>query len=147
MSNAKGFAPKTSELATAKDTAITVQATSPAPIAADISNQWEVFTDRPAVAATASALIATGKGFKTVWDEEKENEYGKSFILWGFGVLKSIFLPLFSLLWLALNGAYIWSRKPETKTAVKAKWQALKTWASPKFGYEKEGDRQAELNL
>ena len=147
MTKSQKNVPKTSELATAKDTAITVQAISPAPVAADASNQWKTFTAHPGVAATGNALIATGKGFKAVWDEEKENEYGKSFVLWGFGVVKAIALPILSLLWLALNSLYVWIHKPETRAAISAKWQAVKAWVAPKSDYKGESDRQAELNL
>ena len=147
MTKAKGFGTNTSELATAEDTAIAVQAISPAPIAADTSAQWEQFTARPAVAATGKAFKATATGFKTVWDEELTHEYGKSFVLWGFGVLKAIALPLLSLIWLALNTFYVWVRKPETRRAAAARWQSFRAWLEQKFNYERKVDGQTEPKL
>ena len=142
MTKSTKTAPKTTE-----ESAIVVQAPSPAPIAAAASSQWQAFAARPGIAATVSALIASGNGFKRIWNEEKQYEYGKSFIVWGFGVAKAIALPILSLFWLALNSAYIWIRKPETKTAISAKWHSLKDWAAPKFGYERSVDCQTELKL
>ena len=141
MTTYKGFAPKTSELATADNAAITVKAVSPAPIAADLSSQWEAFTARPVVAAGIAAMTKTKDGFLTIAAEEKEFEYGRSFIKWLWNVFTTLTVPVLALLWLAINKGYVWSRKPETRAAAAAKWQSLKTWAAPKFDYETEADR------
>lgn len=147
MTTAKGFGPKTSDLTTADNRAITVKAETVAPIAADASAKWELFTARPSVAATGSAFKTAGNGFKTIWTEEQENEYGKSFLMWGFSIFKAIALPLLSLIWLAINTAYVWTRKPETKAAIIARYQSLKTWLAPKFSYEREPVDEAAIEL
>lgn len=147
MTTAKGFGPKTSELATADNSAITVQATSPAPIAADASAKWEIFTARPGVAATGSAFKKAGSGAKWLWGQEKEYGYVRKFLIFLKDAFNLIALPILSLLWLALNHLYQAARKPETKVAAAAKWQAVKVWAAPKFDYEREADRQVELTL
>ena len=138
---------KTSELATAKDSAIEVTATSLSPINQDTQNALAAFTARPVVAASLSALNATGEGVKLVWAHEQEYHTARLFLWFVFDALKAIFAPLFAVLWSLVNRAYVWSRKPETRAAVSAKWQALKDWAAPKFAYESEADRQVELKL
>ena len=130
-----------------KDTAIAVQATQPAPIAADASARWEAFTARPGVAATGNALSTLKASAIEVWKYEKEHHTVKSFALFSWDVVQRIALPVLSLLWLALNHLYQAARKPETKAAAIAKWQTLKAWLAPKFAYETEADRNSELKL
>jgi len=133
--SAKGTAAK-SELATTDNAAITVQATSPAPIVADVSNALETFTTRPAVAASLSALVATGDGVKSVWEFEQQNQFGRSVVLWAWDIFTAVALPLLSLIWLALNKIYVWAIAPQTRAAASEKWAELKAWAAPKFAYE-----------
>ena len=147
MTKSTKAATSTSDLATTKDTAITVQAVSPAPITADVSSQWESFTARPGVAATGNALKGAADGLGLVWAHEKEHGTGRQFLEFCLDASKAIALPILSLVWLALNSAYIWIRKPETKAAVSAKWQALKDWAAPKFNYEREQADESAINL
>lgn len=146
MTTGNGFGPKTSELASANNVAITVKAEPVAPIAADASAKWETFTARPAIAATGNALSTIGDSLKVAWKEEQEDHHAQRFFVRAFEFARVIALPIISLLWLALNYIYQWSRKPETKAAAAAKWQVIKDWAAPKFGYEREADRQVELN-
>ena len=138
---------KTSAIATAKDSAITVQATQPAPIAADASAKWEAFTARPGVAATGNALSTLKASAIEVWKYEKEHHTVKSFAEFAFDASKRIALPILNLGWLAANKGYQHARKPETKAAAIAKWQTLKAWLAPKFDYENEADRNSELKL
>jgi len=145
MTTAKGFAPKTVELAPSNDSLIAIQPTQSAPIASDFSAQWETFTARPGIAATGSALKSTAAGFKWVWRYEKENGTMQTFAAFLWDAFKAIALPLLSLLWLALNHGYEWIRKPETKTAIVARYQSAKSWLAPKFNYEREIDAQTEL--
>ena len=125
-----------SELATANDTAITAQATSPAPITSDISTALETFTARPAVAASLSALVTTGDGVKSVWEFEQQNQFGRSVVLWAWDIFTAVALPLLSLVWLALNKGYVWALTPHTRAAAAEKWAELKVWAALKFDYE-----------
>lgn len=141
MTTAKGFGSKTSELVTAPDNAITAQAISLAPIAADASAKWEAFIARPGVAATGNALSTIGNSLKAAWKEEQEDRHAQRFFVRAFEFTKAIALPILSLIWLAANHSYQIARKPETKAAAAAKWQRLKTWAAPKFDYEREADR------
>ena len=143
MTKTTKAAPKTSELATANNAAITVQATQPAPIAADASAKWEAFTARPGVAATGNALSTLKASAIEVWKYEKEHHTVKSFALFSWDVVQRIALPILSLLWLALNHLYQAARKPEAKAAIVARYQAVKDWAAPKFGYEREVDEAA----
>ena len=147
MTKATKAAPKTSELATAENSAITVKAVSPAPIAADASAKWESFTACPVVSASLFALTATGDGVKLVWAHEQEFHTFRLFLFFVYDGLKAIFTPLFAVLWMAINSLYVWTRKPETKAAVAAKWQAVKGWAAPKFGYDREADRESAIEL
>ena len=147
MTNSKGFTPKASELATAKDSAIEVQAISLSPINQDAQNALAAFTARPVVAASLSALVATGEGVKLVWAHEMEYHTVRNFLGFTFDALKAIFAPLFAVLWTAINKGYVWTRKPETRAAAAAKWQSVKVWAAPKFAYEQEADRDASLKL
>ena len=136
-STAKNSAAKSSELATADNAAITVQATEIAPIAADASAKWEAFTARPAIAATGNALSTLKASAIEVWEYEKENQRVKNFALFCWDVVQRIALPILSLLWLALNHLYQAARKPETRAKAAAKWQSLKVWAAPKFAYQR----------
>ena len=138
---------KTSDLATTKDTAITVQAVSPAPIADAVFSQWESFTARPGIAATANALKGSVDALALVWSHEREHGTGRQFLEFCFDASKAIALPILSLFWLALNSVYIWIRKPETKAATSAKWKAVKAWAAPKFNYEREQADESAINL
>lgn len=144
MTKTANAASKPSELATAKETAITVQVTYPAPIAADASAKWEAFTARPGVAATGNALSKVKDGFILVYAHEKEFTTGQNLFRFLFDASKAILGPLLVLLWLAINTAYVWIRKPETKAAAAAKWKSAKAWAAPKFDYER--DVELELN-
>jgi len=136
-----------STLTTAKDSAIEVQVTSLAPINQDTQNAISAFTARPAVAAGLSALNAVGDGVKLIWEYEQDSRTVRNFLIFLWDAGKAIFAPLFAVLWLAINKGYVWSRKPETRTMVAAKWQTLKGWAAPKFAYEREADRNAALKL
>ena len=147
MTKTTKAAPKTSELATANNAAITVQATELAPITADASAKWESFTARPGVAATGNALSTLKASAIEVWEYEKEHHTVKRFALFSWDAVQRIALPVLSLLWLALNHLYQAARKPETKAAAIAKWQTLKAWLAPKFAYETEADRNSELKL
>ena len=126
----------TSELATANNAAITVQATSPSPIVADVSNAWDSFSDRPSVAASLSALKSTRDGFMYIWEAEQEERFGQRVFTFLWQIFKAVALPLLSLVWLALNKGYVWILQPETRATASTKWQELKGWAAPKFGYE-----------
>ena len=117
------------------------------PINADIQSKFAEFKARPSVAATIGALAKAKDGFLDIWFEEKAHEYGRSFIEWLWSIFTAIALPLLSLLWLAINKGYVWSRKPETRAKAAAKWQSVKNWAAPKFDYETEADRNSELKL
>jgi len=155
MTKTTKAAPKTSELSQEKlasmaldfvcgnDAAITVQATQPAPIAADASARWKAFTARPGVAATGNALSTLKASAIEVWKYEKEHHTVKSFALFSWDVVQRIALPILSLLWLALNHLYQAARKPEAKAAIVARYQTVKDWAAPKFGYEREVDEAA----
>ena len=143
MTKTTKAAPKTSELATANNAAITVQATELAPIAADASANWEAFTARPGVAATGKALSTVKGSLIEIWEYEKETKTGKRFAEFCLDVAKRIALPILSLLWLALNHLYQAARKPEAKAAIVARYQTVKDWAAPKFGYEREVDEAA----
>ena len=134
-------------LSTASDSAIEVTATPLAPINQDTQNAIASFASRPVVAASLSALNATGEGVRLVWAHEMEYHTVRHFFGFLLDAAKAIFAPLFAVLWLAINRAYVWVRKPETRAAVSAKWQSLKTWAAPKFAYETEADRDASLKF
>ncbi|PZO11256.1 MAG: hypothetical protein DCF25_19740 [Leptolyngbya foveolarum] len=147
MEKATKTAPKSSELATADHSAITVKSEPVAPIANDVSSAWDAFSSRPGVAATLSAFRVAASGFKWLWAQEQEFGNVRKFLIFLKDAFNAVALPLLSLVWLALNHLYQWSRKPETKTAVVSRWQSVKGWASPKFAYEREADRQVELTL
>lgn len=147
MTKANKTAPTTSKLATADNSAITVQATELAPIAADASAKWESFTARPGVAATGSAFKKAGSGAKWLWAQEKEYGNVRKFLIFLKDAFNAVVLPLLSLVWLALNHVYQWSRKPETKASVIACYQLAKTWAAPKYDYETEADRNSAIEL
>ena len=139
--SAKGIA-ATSELATANNAVITVQATSPAPIVADVSSAWDAFKDRPGVAASLSALSKAKDGFIYIWEAEKEEQFGQSVVAFFWQIFKAVALPLLSLVWLALNKGYVWALQPQTRAAASEKWQEVKGW----FGAETEVD-EAVLKL
>ena len=139
MTKSTKTAPKTAE-----ESAIVVQAANPTPITADVSSQWESFTARPAVAATANAIKGAADGIALVWSHEKEHGTGRQFLEFCWDASKAIAFPILSLVWLALNSLYVWLRKPETRAAVSAKWQALKDWSAPKFGYERSESNEAD---
>ena len=142
MTKTAKTAPKTTE-----QNAIVVQTANLTPIAAAASAKWESIASRPGVAATGNALKGAADGLGLVWAHEKEHGTGRQFLEFCLDAAKAIALPILSLFWLALNNAYLWLRKPETKATVSAKWQALKDWAAPKFGYERSADCQTELKL
>ena len=125
------------ELTMASNAAITVQATLPAPIVTDISNAWDSFRVRPGVAVSLSALSKTKEGFIYIWEAEQEEQFGQSVVVFFWQIFKTVALPLLSLIWLALNKGYVWAIAPQTRAAASEKWQELKEWAAPKFGYEK----------
>ena len=147
MTKSKGFAPKTAArentfaLTTAADSAIETTATEIVvlPINADAQVAFSEFKARPGIAATIGALAKAKDGFVAVWAEENEHEYGRSFFEWLWSIFVAIALPLFSLLWLAINKGYVWSRKPETRAKAAEKWQVVKGW----FGAEAEVDEAA----
>ncbi len=147
MTKTTKAAAKTSELATADHSAITVQSTSLAPITADASAKWESFTARPAVAAAGDTLSTLKGSLVEIWAYEKEKQTVKHFALFCWDVAQRISLPILSLLWLALNHLYQFIRKPETRAQVAAKWQSLKAWAAPKYDYETEADRNSAIEL
>ena len=136
--SAKGTA-ATSELATANNVAITVQSTSPAPIAVDVSSAWDSFSVRPGVAASLSALSKTKDGFMYIWEAEQEEQFGQSVVVFLWQIFKAVVLPLLSLVWLALNKGYVWALQPQTRAAASEKWQEVKGW----FGAEVEVDETA----
>ena len=133
--SAKGTA-ATSELATTNNAAITVQATSPAPIFADVSSAWDAFRARSGVAASLSALSKTKDGFTYIWEAEQEEQFGQSVVAFFWQIFKAVVLPLLSLIWLALNKAYVWLIAPKTRATASEKWAELKEWAAPKFDCE-----------
>ena len=137
---------------TTQETAITtIEATATEiavlPINTDVQTAFTEFKARQGIAATIDALTKVKDGFVSVWKEEKEHEYGRSFFEWLWSIFTVIALPLFSLGWLAINKGYVWMRKPETRAKASAKWQSVKNWAAPKFDYETEADRNSELTL
>ena len=141
--SAKGTA-ATSELAAASNATITVQSTSPLPIIADASNAWNSFSDLPSVAASLSALKSTREGFMYIWEAEQEERFGQRVFTFLWQIFKAVALPLLSLVWLALNKGYVWILQPETRATAFTKWQELKGWAAPKFGYETTAVEVAE---
>lgn len=122
----------TSELATASNAVITVQATQPAPIAVAASAKWDSFTIRPGVAASLSALSKTKDGFVYIWEAEQEEQFGQSVVVFLWQIFKAVVLPLLSLLWLALNKGYAWAKEDETRAVAAKKWQEIKKWVSQK---------------
>ena len=151
-STAKNSAPKTADtsaLATAKESAIETTASEiiVLPINSDVQTAFSSFTARPLIAAGINAAVKTKDGFLAIAAEEKEYEYGRSFIKWLWNVFTALTVPVLALLWLAINKGYVWTRNPETRAEAATKWQSLKDWAAPKFAYETEADRQVELKL
>ena len=149
-----GFATtKTQKPATAtQETAIATIATSATeivafPINADVQNKFIEFKARPAVAAIIAAFVKAKDGFLKVLAEEKENNYGLSFLQWLWGIFAAVVLPVLALLWLAVNRGYVWARKPETRAAASAKWQSLKDWAAPQYDYERGAEDEAAIEL
>ena len=142
MTKTAKTAPKTTE-----QNAIVVQTANLTPIAAAASAKWESIASRPGVAATGNALKGAADGLGLVWAHEKEHGTGRQFLEFCLDAAKAIALPILSLFWLALNSAYIWIRKPETKTAISAKWRSLKNWAAPKFNYERKQADESAINL
>lgn len=132
----------TSELATANNAAITVQATSPAPIVVDVSSAWDSFSVRPGVAASLFALSKTKDGFMYIWEAEQEEQFGQSVVVFFWQIFKAVALPLLSLIWLAVNKAYVWLIAPQTRAATSEKWAELQNWLAPKFNYSRTADEQ-----
>lgn len=99
------------------------------------------FTAHPASIAVKSAIVSSYNGLQAVWQFEQENRFGRSVAIFLKDIFVQVALPLLSLLWLALSTAYRTARKPETKAAIVARYEAVKVWASPKFGYERDAEQ------
>jgi hypothetical protein len=109
----------------------------------DTSNVSALATLRahPAPNPTIQSFKASANGLAAVWAFESENKFGRSVATFLKDIFVQVALPLLSLLWLALSTAYRTARKPETKAAIIARYEALKTWAAPKFGYERDAEQ------
>ena len=117
------------------------------PINTDAQAAFSAFTARPFVAAVISALVKVKDGFLSVLEEEKEHNYGLSFVQWLWSIFSAVVLPVLALLWLALNKGYVWARKEKTAADIKAKWQVLRTWFAPQHDYEQGTEDEGALKL
>jgi hypothetical protein len=104
------------------------------------------FKARPAVVLTLQSFNTSFNGLQAVWQFESENKFGQSVALWLIDIFKAVVLPLLSLLWLALTTAYQIARKPETRAAFIARYESLKGWLAPKFGYERDEQLSFDTN-
>jgi hypothetical protein len=99
------------------------------------------FRAHPATNLTIQSFTTSFNGLQAVWAFESENKFGQSVAIFLKDIFVQVALPLLSLLWLALSTVYRTARKPETKAAIIARYEAVKTWASPKFGYERDAEQ------
>lgn len=136
----KTSAKNSAALSTAAESAIEVQAENVTPLAitADAQTALSKFAARPAVSATGKAFTSVKDGFELLWAHEDAYATGQNFFRFLWDASKTILSPLLALLWLALNQAYVWIRKPSTRVLVASKWQSVRNWAAPKFGYERD---------
>jgi hypothetical protein len=109
----------------------------------DTSNQSALATFRahPAADLIIQSFKSSFNGLAAVWAFEQENRFGRSVATFLKDIFVQVALPLLSLLWLALSTAYQKASKPETKAAIIARYEAVKAWAAPKFGYEREAEQ------
>jgi hypothetical protein len=100
-----------------------------------------IFKAHPATMLTIQSFTTSFNGLAAVWQFEQENKFGQSVAIFLKDIFVQVALPLLSLLWLALSTAYRTARKPETKAAIIARYEAAKAWMAPKFGYERDAEQ------
>jgi hypothetical protein len=129
-------------LKTAVEKATAIAAKNPDAIPPDALSavQKEVGV-KPALALARQSFKASADGLAAVWAFESENKFGQSVAIFLKDIFVQVALPLLSLLWLVLSTAYRTARKPETKAAIIARYESLKAWASPEFGYERDSEQ------